>query len=604
MKHTFQLFALLSAFLLGWPLAGMALTIKVVADNGQPLATAMVTVRPAERTAFDTSDNGYPQIEKAFQNFKEVSRFTPASGLVRFEDAFAQAVTVRVRQPGKKDAHFGPITTPNSDTGAIAIVLTAETDPVALAANKPANVWAAAVDLGDPERKKRFNMQCGFCHQQGAPGIRGDRDTKTWQDIVTRMIGYGSRLPSEDQKIVPQMLVDEYARLRAHPEALGEALPWSASLSGTTIEEVVVGDIYSQMHDMALHSNGRVYVGDNLNDRLWDVDPKTGQTIVHKLPHDPDDDLGGLIRARLKTFPKHEDYVSVHSMAVSPKDGHIFMTPSNQQRIIEYAPDTGKYTVHRINDGFYPHTIRFDQRERVWFTLALSNQVGMLDRSTGKFTLIDLESRSLRESITLAAIPTLFKLAANDWISLYKFPIDKISTGVPLPYGIDVTPDGVVWVARLHANDIVRIDPETFKTKSYPFPLMGPRRLRSDAHGNLWICAFPESAIVKLDPKTGVFTRVEMPTLPLGSDTPYSLAVDQERDIVWVTGTASDTVNAYHINEQRWDVFPLPRKRSFTREIDVAEDGSIYSSNGSFPSWHIEDAMPTLIHVKPPWTHD
>jgi virginiamycin B lyase len=34
-----------------------------------------------------------------------------------------------------------------------------------------------------------------------------------------------------------------------------------------------------------------------------------------------------------------------------------------------------------MDSGFYPHTVRFDAKDRVWFTLALSNQVGMYDRA-------------------------------------------------------------------------------------------------------------------------------------------------------------------------------------------------------------------------------
>ena len=56
-----------------------------------------------------------------------------------------------------------------------------------------------------------------------------------------------------------------------------------------------------------------------------------------------------------------------------------------------------------MDAGFYPHTIRFDAKDRVWFTLALSNQVGMYDRATRKFTYYDLPFRSLMERITVKA---------------------------------------------------------------------------------------------------------------------------------------------------------------------------------------------------------
>ena len=63
---------------------------------------------------------------------------------------------------------------------------------------------------------------------------------------------------------------------------------------------------------------------------------------------------------------------------------------------MEFDPASGAFTLHDIGGGFYPHTIRVDAQDRVWFTLALSNQVAMFERSTGRFTLYDLPARSLR----------------------------------------------------------------------------------------------------------------------------------------------------------------------------------------------------------------
>ena len=69
-------------------------------------------------------------------------------------------------------------------------------------------------------------------------------------------------------------------------------------------------------------------------------------------------------------------------LAESPKDKHIFITPSYQRRLIEFDPVTKAFRLHEMDGGFYPHTVRFDAKDRVWFTLALSNQVGMFDRTT------------------------------------------------------------------------------------------------------------------------------------------------------------------------------------------------------------------------------
>ena len=35
-----------------------------------------------------------------------------------------------------------------------------------------------------------------------------------------------------------------------------------------------------------------------------------------------------------------------------------------------------------------------------------------------------------------------------------------------------------------------------------------------------------------------------------------------------------------------------------TRDIEIAEDGTVYTSTSNFPSWHVEDAQPTMIRVQ------
>lgn len=587
--------AVLAALLLAAPV--LALDLRLLAADGRPLPLVMATVTPQQAAPVDRSDNGYaqPGALQAADVWRTV--FADAQGRVHLDlPAGAQKYQVRLRRPGLTDLVL-PELAANAGQD---VVLRQEADAQALAAAKPANVWAAAVRVGTPEQDKHFRMQCGFCHQQGAPLIRAEHTPAQWRETITRMIGYGSRLATSVQDLAPEKLQAGYADLRAHPEKLAEPLAWQDALAQTRIDEWPMGDVMSQMHDMLVHDNGLVYLGDNLQDRLYEIDPKNGHFTVYKLPRERDDTLGGLFAARLARFPKHDSYLSLHSLAVSAKDGHVFLTPSVQRRIVEFDPKTKQFKVHHLKDGLYPHTIRIDARDRVWFTLALSNQIGMIDRATGEQHFIDLPTRSLGEAFTVRILPLMFKLATLG-LPLAVLPIDDRASGTPLPYGIDLTPDGVVWVARLHANDLVRVDPVTLEPTLIAFPAMGPRRLRSDAAGNVWISAFAESAILRYDPKSGAFQRFDMPTLPKGSDTPYALNVDRERGIVWVTGTASDTLNALDIASGRWSVFPMPRRMTFTRDIEIASDGSVFTANGAFPAWHIEGAQPTLLRITPPW---
>lgn len=309
--------------------------------------------------------------------------------------------------------------------------------------------------------------------------------------------------------------------------------------------------------------------------------------------------MGGLLAGRLRDFPKHETYQGIHSLVEAPTDGHIFITPSYQRRLIEFDPQTKAFINHEIGTGFYPHTVRVDAKNRVWFTLALSNQVAMFDRATQTFKTFDLPFRSFMERVTVTLTPFFFKLISwgipvANWVK-----IDHYSTGVPLPYGMEITPDGKAWTARLHTNEIASVDPDTGTVTMYSTPLKNPRRLRADRDGNLWISMYSESAVLKFEPATSKFTAYPLPVRPVGSDTPYALNVDRKRHQVWVNGTNSDGVHRLDIATGTWTHFPLPRKATFTRDVEFMDDGRVILSSASFPSWHIEDSQPTLILLTP-----
>jgi streptogramin lyase len=565
----------------------------VTDPSGQPLATVMVRERRADGPNLDTSDDGYQAPGVARVVAPEITRFSDAAGRVEFADR-SEPMEYRIRKPGYQDLSVRPAL----EQREVPVTLQPETDPVKLAEARPASSWLGALDLGDAETKLHFQLQCAFCHQQGNAFIRIERTPEEWSTVIRRMVRYGSRLATQDQRALPAQLSAGFRKLRENPDLIPDPLPWSPALAGATITEWPIGDIFSQVHDMLVGRNGHVYVADNIQDRLYEVDPRTDQVTVYRIPHRPGEKNGGLIAGRLRDFQKHDSTSNAHSLAESLVDGHIFITPSAQRRLVEFDPDSKQFTLHEMPGGLYPHTIRVDRKDRVWFTVALSNQVAMFDRGTGKFTLYDLPTRGLREWLNVRLIGLIFKLI-NWGVPLANWlPIDRAATGTPLPYGIDVTPDGKVWFARLHTDEIGSIDPDTGKVTMVATPFKGPRRLRSDADGNLWIAAFPESAIARYEPANGRFTRFDLPVSPKGSDTPYSLNVDRPRGIVWVNGNQSDSLYAFDIAAGTWSVIPLPRRVSFTRDVEFDPQGTAYTSISNFPSWHVEDAQPTLIEVR------
>lgn len=568
-------------------LAPLAQSASMVVKNaeGQPMAQVMVTQTPVDRPQADLSDDGYTPDGKTNTAETVVTRFSNNAGEVQFDEP-AYPVRYRARAQGYLDQHVSALSGE--------LVMKAMT-PQQLYSSYPSNVWLSQLTFGgDTELKKTFQLNCAYCHQQASPFMRSERTEQQWLNIIDRMNSYGARLPDADKEQVAKDLQREYRELREHPETIPAPLPWQSHLAGIEMTEWPIGDGFSQMHDFLLHPNGFIYIGDNLFDRIYELDPKTGEYTVYKVPHDADARLGGIMGNRFQVFPKMYNYLGVHSFAYSKKDGNIFITPSMAQSLLEFNPKTKEFTVHPMPEGFYPHTIRTDAQDRVWFTLAISSQVAMFDRDTREFTLYDLPARSLTEWLIFKSLPLLF------WIDPQNRPLpspDRESTGLPMPYGIDVAPNGMVWVARLYANDLARIDPGSGEITMIEFPYQGPRRLRVDADGNVWIVAFQDSLLVKYQPDTDSFTHYELPVI---NELPYALNVDRDRGTVWVNGNQSDTILSFDIEQESWQVYPMPRQRFFTRDIEIDErSGAVYTTNSHFPTWQSEGGVPTLLRITP-----
>ena len=576
------------------PVLSHATSLHITNEAGDPLSRVMVTQTAVAKVIADLSDDGYAPNGVLTPADTTITRFTNADGNVSFEDP-DDAVQYRVRSKGYVDQIIPEDSAGDEeDTSTLEVTMVPMTQEQYIA-SYPSNVWLSQLKFGGDEAlKNSFELNCSFCHQQASPFMRNERTEEQWIAVFERMNSYGARLPGDEHQKIAELLQKEYRELREHPEVVPEPRTWEDHLSGIEMKEWVIGDGFSQMHDFLIHPNGFIYVGDNLFDRLYEIDPETGKYTVYKVPHTEDQTPGGILGNRFVTFPKMHNFLGVHSFAVSPKDGNIFVTPSMQQALLEFNPTTKKFTTHEMPGGYYPHTIRVDAKDRVWFTLALSSQVAMFDRTTNEFTLIDLPARSAKEWLILKSLPLVF---AFDPANRPQPSPSRDSIGLPMPYGIDVAPDGGIWATRLYANDIAHIDPETLEVSMIDFPFEGPRRLRVDADGMVWIVAFQDSLLVKYDPETGVFTPYELPVI---NEIPYALNIDKQRGVVWVNGNQSDTILGFDIATESWKVYPMPRQRFFTRDIEISEaDGAVYTTNSHFPTWQSEGGVPSLLRITP-----
>ena len=237
-----------------------------------------------------------------------------------------------------------------------------------------------------------------------------------------------------------------------------------------------------------------------------------------------------------------------------------------------FNPETRQWEkAHKIGGkSLYPHTIRFDKEGHAWFTLAFSEQVGRLDPKTGKFDIIDLP---------------------------YVKP-GGVAAGTTT-YGIDVSPkDGAVWYSRLFGDKIGKIDPKTLVVTEYDSPVKGPRRMRFDKQGVLWLTGFSEGMLARIDPDGFKVKVYAMPEFAPGyRPAPYALGVNPNTQDIWVNEIMTDRIFRFLPKEERFIVYPVPLTGTYTREVSFTKDGKVCMSNNPSPVEALEGGISELICI-------
>ena len=301
-----------------------------------------------------------------------------------------------------------------------------------------------------------------------------------------------------------------------------------------------------------------------------------------------------------------------HSMAQT-SDGRIWITAALSSSLISLDPKTKAFKVYPVPRGFlwkggiYPHTVRVDKNDIVWFTVDLSNQISRFDPKTEAFTMIDLPSKGPMRWLMDTFFGLILKIAAwfpqqNLHLALSHHKWLNAGKGVlTQPYGIDVNPvDGGIWYSKLMTDQIGHIDPKTLEVTEYDTPMPGPRRLRFDRSGKLWIPSFDAGGLMSFDPGTKKFETHPLPRLaPNEYEIPYALNVHPKTGEVWITANNSDRVLRFTPATGRFVSYPSPTRVTFLRDLEFTADGKICSSNANLPAYAHEDHVPAFICIDP-----
>lgn len=512
--------------------------------------------------------------------------------------------SLRVRRIGWKDLERTGFEA-SASSAALDLKVERETDPASVAGQLPANRWYALLlaKLDDPMQREELVRQCTYCHQQGSWATRMLRPDEQWEKVLSLMARMGAGLSPALRAQVPRLFSAAYdpttavPALTANMNAPDFAPPPAAEVREAAVEEWVVGGPASMQHDLAVHPDGSVYSVDMTQDKLFRLDPSSpgGKRETFDVPQG-DLPLGGVFGGTGSPAPPNSNaHVGPHSLQVAP-DGAIWVTLALGNQLARFDNKTHAWSIHPLEQGYYPHTLRFDPKGRIWYSVAASNHIGVYDPADGSHRWIRLPAPTWKQAFAARALPFFL------WLGRH-VDLSGASAGegvtAPIPYGVDIAPDGGVWFSQLNAHRIGRVDPETLEVELIDTPFTAPRRLRFDGHGKLWIPGFSSGLLARFDPATREFKTWEIPIEPRGSETPYALNIDRERDLVWICGTNSDSLIRFDPRTERFTVYPLPTRVTYTRELDFDREGRVWASNSNLPAWQIEGMLPRLLRLDP-----
>lgn len=432
-------------------------------------------------------------------------------------------------------------------------------------------------ETGDDAVFNRYQFQrdCLSCHQLGNALTRRPRSAEDWHNTIVRMHLYmGGKF---DQELRQRRSVILSSGFNGKPIAVRPEFPVDELISDARITQYRLDK--GNPHDTIIHpETGIMYSADQGGSHVAITDPVTGESeYVSQYGERNQFYVPGTNMKEVETFAKNTANAP-HSLALG-LDGKYYVTNSRSNTIGILNPETGLWEPsHVIGGGVnYPHTIRIDKAGMVWFSISGAEHAGRLDPVTGETTVIPLGD----------AVPG--GVSRGTW-----------------PYGIDISPvDGSVWISRLFADQLVRIDPETLELTRFDSPMRGPRRMHFDARGVLWVTGYSEGTLAAVTPvtkdgKVTIQSKVyEMPEFAEGfRPAPYALGVHPQTQEIWVNENMTDRIYRFIPAQERWVVYPIPLRGTYTRDFDFSPDGKVCASNNPAPLASLEGGVSEILCIE------
>jgi virginiamycin B lyase len=294
------------------------------------------------------------------------------------------------------------------------------------------------------------------------------------------------------------------------------AIPAAVGELKVTIKEWDVPTKGAHPHDPAVGGDGALWFTEQMQNKIGRVDPKTGVFKEYAL--------------------KIEDS-GPHGL-VADASGNIWFTGNAKGYIGKLDPHSGAVTEYKMPDDKAedPHTAVFDANGIMWFTVQVGNFVGRLDPHTGK---VDLRTPPTPNShpygiaVNSKGVPFFCEFATNKMASID--PHSMQITEYKLPEGarprrMAIDASDKVYFTDYNGGNLGRLDPTTGAVKMWPSPggaSSAPYGIAITPDGLVWYSesGVKPNTLIQFNPKTEQFART---TIPSGGGTVRNMAATSD----------------------------------------------------------------------------
>jgi len=270
--------------------------------------------------------------------------------------------------------------------------------------------------------------------------------------------------------------------------------------------------------------------------------------------------------------------VPTHKAARDPApapDGSIFVAVMHADRIARFDPASASFKEWDLPQGTRPHGVVVDGEGIVWYTGNGNGTIGRLDPASGKLRQFPAPSGGDPHSLVIDAKGAIwFTVQGGGRVGRLDRASGKITEyrAPGNPYGIDIDRQGNPWFCRIGADKLGRIDAATGKLSEIETGRGSrPRRIAVAPDGMLWVTAYGNGRLLKVDPlQQRVLREYAMPAGSSGG--PYAVAVDGAGR-VWANEIDTDTVIVFDPVAESFRIIPLPSRGVGIRNAAIDANG-------------------------------